>query len=44
MKMKYKKLEDLKVKDYNGRIDLLFERKLAINNSLRDDTIWYQFN
>ena len=25
MKVKYKKLEDLKVKDYNGRIDLLFE-------------------
>ena len=25
MKVKYKKLEDLKVKDYNGRIDLLLE-------------------
>lgn len=25
MKVKYKKLEDLKVKDYNSRIDLLFE-------------------
>ena len=25
MKVKYKKLEDLKVKDYKGRIDLLLE-------------------